>query len=142
MNWDDLKPFLALIQEGSLSGAARSLRVEYATIARRINRMGARLDTSSFIVCPRVASNVRGFGPCRESRSRSWQRQFWLSALDRSGAGDRAVAGLLRQRIAACRECSPVATFVFDPARRQSARLARAADFVAEVLTKTFRSDR
>lgn len=35
-DWDDLRHFTALIDDGSLSAAARSLRVEHATVARRI----------------------------------------------------------------------------------------------------------
>lgn len=36
MNWEDLRHFAAFAVEGSLSGAARRLSVEHATIARRI----------------------------------------------------------------------------------------------------------
>ena len=143
MNSDDLKPFLALIRQGGLSGPARSLRVERATIARRIVRLEAALGLKLF---DRLA---RGWRPTPEA-SAPVEKAEAAAGRGRSGcphwagrgAGDRAVSGLLRPRIAACRGCSPVAPFVFDTARRQSARLARSADFVAEVLTKTFRSER
>jgi len=36
LDWDDLRHFTALVDEGSLSAAARRLRVEHATVARRI----------------------------------------------------------------------------------------------------------
>src|SRR3546814_4265691 len=36
MNWDDLRHFSALASAGSLSGAARMLAVEHASVARRI----------------------------------------------------------------------------------------------------------
>lgn len=42
LDWDDLRHFIALADEGSLSAAARRLRVEHATVARRI----AALETS------------------------------------------------------------------------------------------------
>lgn len=47
MNWDDLRFFLALSREGSLSGAGRVLAVKHTTVARRIaaleDQMGSRL---------------------------------------------------------------------------------------------------
>jgi len=39
MNWDDLKVFLALSRDGTLSGTARSLKVSQPTIGRRIERL-------------------------------------------------------------------------------------------------------
>lgn len=45
--WDDVRFFLAIARESSLSGAARSLRVDHATVGRRLTsleqRLGARL---------------------------------------------------------------------------------------------------
>ncbi|MCT4579759.1 LysR family transcriptional regulator [Donghicola sp.] len=61
MNWGDLKPFLALFRECSLSGAAWSLRVEHATIARRIDRIEAALGLKLF---DRLA---RGWRPTYEA---------------------------------------------------------------------------
>ncbi len=47
MDWDDLRFFLALSREGSVSGAGRALGVKHTTVARRIRalekRLGARL---------------------------------------------------------------------------------------------------
>jgi DNA-binding transcriptional LysR family regulator len=47
MNWDDLRYFLALSREGSVSGAGRALGVKHTTVARRIlaleQHMGTRL---------------------------------------------------------------------------------------------------
>lgn len=42
-DWEDLRHFAALVQEGSLSGAARRLKVEHATVARRV----AALESAS-----------------------------------------------------------------------------------------------
>jgi DNA-binding transcriptional LysR family regulator len=45
--WDDVRTFLAVAREGSLSGAARLLGVDHATVGRRIalleDRLGAKL---------------------------------------------------------------------------------------------------
>lgn len=43
MDWDDLRHFAAFVSAGSLSGAARDLRIEHATVARRIAALEARL---------------------------------------------------------------------------------------------------
>ncbi|MGO4704243.1 LysR family transcriptional regulator [Microvirga sp. 2MCAF38] len=42
-DWDDLRHFAALADEGSLSGAARRLRVEHATVARRVAALEAAI---------------------------------------------------------------------------------------------------
>jgi DNA-binding transcriptional LysR family regulator len=47
MDWDDLRIFLAVARAESLSGAGRSLKIDPATVGRRIARLeeaiGARL---------------------------------------------------------------------------------------------------
>ena len=49
MDWDDLRIFLAVARAESLSAAGRSLKIDPATVGRRIARleqaMGARLFT-------------------------------------------------------------------------------------------------
>ena len=47
MNWDDLRIFLAVAREGSISGGARKLEVQHSTVSRRLRvleeRVGSRL---------------------------------------------------------------------------------------------------
>lgn len=43
-DWENLRHFAALAQTGTLSGAARLLRVEHATIARRTSALEAELN--------------------------------------------------------------------------------------------------
>ncbi len=43
MEWDDLQTFLAIAREGSLSGAARSLKTTQPTMGRRLQAMEARI---------------------------------------------------------------------------------------------------
>jgi DNA-binding transcriptional LysR family regulator len=43
MNWEDLRYFLAIARAGSLSGAARTLRVNQATVSRRLAALEAEL---------------------------------------------------------------------------------------------------
>jgi DNA-binding transcriptional LysR family regulator len=42
-DWEDVRYFLALVRAGSLSGAARALHVNHATVARRIGGLEAAL---------------------------------------------------------------------------------------------------
>lgn len=48
MNWDDLKYFLALAREGTVSGAGRILNVKHTTVSRRIDALEISLGTRLF----------------------------------------------------------------------------------------------
>ncbi|MFT5111076.1 MAG: DNA-binding transcriptional LysR family regulator [Parasphingorhabdus sp.] len=48
MNWDDLRYFLALSREGSVSGAGRALGVKHTTVARRIQALEQHMRTRLF----------------------------------------------------------------------------------------------
>ncbi|MFY0682336.1 MAG: LysR family transcriptional regulator [Thalassovita sp.] len=48
-DWNHIRAFLAVVQEGSLSGAARSLGQTQPTLSRQINGLEAALQTSLFI---------------------------------------------------------------------------------------------
>jgi len=48
MNWDDLRFFLALARERSVSGAGRALGVKHTTVARRIRALEERIGTRLF----------------------------------------------------------------------------------------------
>jgi len=43
MNWDDLRLFLAVARQGSISGAARQLGVQHSTVSRRMRALEKRL---------------------------------------------------------------------------------------------------
>jgi len=64
MNWDDLRFFLALSREGSVSGAGRALGGKHTTVARRIRALEGRLGTRLFDRLPdgyamtQVAENI------------------------------------------------------------------------------------
>lgn len=47
-DWDDLRYFLALARHGSLSAAARALKVSHATVARRVASLEAALQAPLF----------------------------------------------------------------------------------------------
>jgi DNA-binding transcriptional LysR family regulator len=48
MDWDDLRIFLAVARAGSLTGAARTLKVDAATVGRRIMRLEGALGAALF----------------------------------------------------------------------------------------------
>lgn len=48
MNWDDLRYVLALVQSGSLAGAARVLGVDHTTVGRRVDAAEAALGVRLF----------------------------------------------------------------------------------------------
>jgi DNA-binding transcriptional LysR family regulator len=45
MNWDDVRIFLAVARHGQILGAARHLRLNHATVARRLNALEAAVET-------------------------------------------------------------------------------------------------
>ncbi len=53
LNWDDLRYFLAVVDTGSLTGAARKLRVEHTTVARRVDALEHSLGLRLFDRLPR-----------------------------------------------------------------------------------------
>lgn len=51
-NWDDLRLFLAVARESSLSGAGKRLRLDPATLGRRVARLEKALDRALFVKSP------------------------------------------------------------------------------------------
>ncbi len=51
--WDDIRYFLELAKTGSLSGAARKLRVEHSTVARRVESLELALGIRLFDRLPK-----------------------------------------------------------------------------------------
>lgn len=45
-DWEDMRHFLALAETGTLSGAARALKVDHATVGRRVSALEQMFDTS------------------------------------------------------------------------------------------------
>jgi len=54
LNWEDIRHFLAVAQNGTLSGAARSLKVDHATVSRRLAALEAALDVRLVDRLPRA----------------------------------------------------------------------------------------
>lgn len=52
MHWDDLRIFLAVARSESLTGAGRALRMDPATVGRRVARLEEQLGTRLFVKSP------------------------------------------------------------------------------------------
>ena len=52
MNWDDMRIFLSVAREESLSGAAKALRLDPATVGRRIARLEREMEAILFVKSP------------------------------------------------------------------------------------------
>jgi DNA-binding transcriptional LysR family regulator len=53
IDWEDIRHFLAVAQSGTLSGAARNLKVDHATVSRRLASLEAALDVRLIDRLPR-----------------------------------------------------------------------------------------
>lgn len=63
IDWDDQRAFLAVLEEGSLSGAARRLGVAQPTMRARIEALERALDTVLF------TRSIRGLVPTEQARA-------------------------------------------------------------------------
>ena len=98
MNWNDLKYFLTLAREGSMSGAGRVLNVKHTTVARRIEALEISLGTRLFdksrsgYVMTQAAENLYQQVVSMEEK---------VHTIDREAANqDSALAGPLKLTIA------------------------------------------
>lgn len=94
MNWDDLRFFLALSREGSVSGAGRALGVKHTTVARRIRAFEEQLGTRLFDRLPdgyamtQAAENIYDDALAMEALAQSVDRELF--------GQDAALAGPLK----------------------------------------------
>ncbi len=93
LDWDDLRVFLALVETGSLSAAARRLGLSQPTIGRRIQALERSLDKRLF---DRLAN---GYAPTAAGEALLPQAQSMADAayaIERSRATSDALAGTVR----------------------------------------------
>jgi DNA-binding transcriptional LysR family regulator len=96
-NWEDLRYFLALARQGSLSAAARALKVSHATVARRVASLEAALQA------PLFDRKADGYSPTAQGRrieglARTMEDAAQASA-DLAGP-DAGLSGLVRLTMA------------------------------------------
>src|SRR5690554_6160288 len=93
-NWDDLRVFLAVARAGSLSGAARTLKVNHSTVFRRIGAFEEAIGVRLFDRLP----NGYALTAAGEEMQESAQRvEAEITALDRRVTGqDLRLSGVVR----------------------------------------------
>lgn len=98
MNWNDLKFFLALAREGTVSGAGRVLNVKHTTVARRIDALETSLGTRLF------DKSRHGYAMTQAAEDLYQQvvtMEQQVHSIDRQAANqDAALAGPLKLTIA------------------------------------------
>ena len=83
MNWDDLRYFLALAGEGTVSGAGRALSVKHTTVARRITSLETQLGSRLFdrtpegYVLTQVGENLYPHALAVETQMQSAEREVF-----------------------------------------------------------------
>ncbi len=117
-NWDDLRVFLAVARAHGLSGAAPVLRMDPATVSRRIARLEAELGVALFVKSPqgyaltdtgqRVLNEAEGAeGPMARAFEQGAEAGPGLSGQVRIGAPDGCANYLLPQVCAAVQRAHP-----------------------------------
>lgn len=130
--WDDVRYFLAISRSRSLSGAARALRVDHATVGRRLAAFESELGSSLFDRTPEgfaiTAAGQAILSQCETMESAA-------SSVDRLVAGhDARLSGLVRVATT-----EGLARALVVPALATLAR--RHAELQIEVMTSATRLD-
>lgn len=98
MNWDDLRFFLALSREGSVSGAGRALGVKHTTVARRIRALEERIGTRLFDRLPNGYAMTQA---AENIFAHALEMEALAQAVDREVFGqDTELAGPLKLTVA------------------------------------------
>ncbi|TDK49884.1 LysR family transcriptional regulator [Antarcticimicrobium luteum] len=117
-HWDDIKIFLAVAREESLSGAGRVLKLDPATVGRRISRLEQALGASLFVKSPQgytlsaAGERLMAHGETAESAMRAAAEALTgpsdtLSGQIRIGAPDGCANFILPQVCAAISARNP-----------------------------------
>ncbi|MDA0963034.1 MAG: LysR family transcriptional regulator [Proteobacteria bacterium] len=93
-NWDDLRVFLHVAREESLSGAGKKLRLDPATVGRRVARLETAMETVLFIKSPQGYS-LTASGERLLAHAEAAEQAMRAGSDALSGPGDR-LAGQIR----------------------------------------------
>jgi len=118
LQWDDLRIFLAVARQESLSAAGRILKIDPATVGRRVARLETALETSLFVKSPQgyalsaAGERLRAHGEAAEQAMRAATESLGgpsdsLSGQIRIGAPDGCANYLLPQVCARIAEQNP-----------------------------------
>ena len=117
MDWDDLRVFLAVARDESLSAAGRRLKIDAATVGRRIARLEEAMAARLFAKGPqgyalteagsRLLSHAERAETAMEGASEALRGPEGLTGLIRIGAPDGCANYLLPQVLAAICDENP-----------------------------------
>ncbi len=94
MNWDDLRYFVALARAGTLSAAARNLKAEHTTVARRVAALETSLGTK---LLERATKGYRLTAQGEEFAALAYRIEGEVLGIERlAAARDAAVTGTVR----------------------------------------------
>lgn len=147
-NWDDLKVFLAVAREESLSAAGRQLSVDPATVGRRVARLEAAYGMALFAKSPMgyaltdagqrlMGHAVRMEQSLEEASEEMMGQSSGLSGQIRIGAPDGAANYLLPQVCAKIAEDNPDLEIQIVALPRVVSLSRREADLVVAVSAPT-----
>ena len=147
-NWDDLKVFLAVAREESLSAAGRQLSVDPATVGRRVARLEAAYGMALFAKSPTgyaltdagqrlMGHAVRMEHSLEEASEEMMGQSSGLSGQIRIGAPDGAANYLLPQVCAKIAEDNPDLEIQIVALPRVVSLSRREADLVVAVSAPT-----
>ena len=92
-NWDDIRVFLAVARAESLSGAAPGLKMDPATLGRRIARLEERLGAALFVKSPQgYALTARG----ERLQAHAARAEAALGLAAETGEAERGLTGQIR----------------------------------------------
>ncbi|KIN77389.1 LysR family transcriptional regulator [Sulfitobacter mediterraneus] len=93
-NWDDLRLFLAVAREQSLSGAGKQLRLDPATLGRRVARLEKDLQAALFVKSPQGYALTEAGGQLME-RAEAAEQAMRVARAGVSAPSDR-LSGQIR----------------------------------------------
>ena len=94
MNWDDMRVFLAVARTESLSGAGRALKMDPATVGRRVARLEQGLSVALFAKSPQGYDLTRD-GARLLAHAEDAEKAMTLGAADLESGGD-TLSGVIR----------------------------------------------
>ena len=94
LNWDDMRVFLAVARAEGLSGAAPALKMDPATLGRRVTRLEAAVGASLFVKSPQGYA-LTDLGQRMFEKAADAEESFAL-AMDEGQGGARGLTGQIR----------------------------------------------
>jgi DNA-binding transcriptional LysR family regulator len=140
-DWENIRHFLAVARAGTLSGAARSLNVDHATVSRRLSALEDEIDTRLVERLPRacrltaIGQRVFELAQGMEEDAHAIDRFLDASRSPLSGkvtlsAPPVLVANFLVKRLAEFRRANPAVQLSVSGEARQVSLSRREADVV------------